>query len=61
MKAYRLYAVGRCGGFVDVIEDLFAEDEDAVAKARGCLGYRRAIEVWQQSRFVSRIELATSR
>ena len=56
MKAYRFYSIGTCGGFVDVVEVLCASDTDALTEVggRGCGG--RSIEVWQQGRFVSRIE-----
>ena len=56
MKAYRFYFVGTCGGFVDVVELLCASDEDALSDANERCRCNRSVEVWQQGRFVSRID-----
>jgi hypothetical protein len=54
VKAYRFYRVDR-GTFVDVCERLHASDDEALAEVAG-LPWRSDIEVWQQARFVARIE-----
>jgi hypothetical protein len=52
---YRFYILDRTGGYMDVVEALCAGDEEALRSARE-VGRGTAIEVWQQGRFVSKLD-----
>ena len=61
MNYYRAYLIGSSGEFLDVAEHLCADDLAAVSAVCGNLGYGRAVEVWQQGRFVQRLDRAAGR
>lgn len=53
---YRFYILDEVGGFVDVADVHCPSDEAARRAAERQLGQAPAIEVWQQVRFVGRVE-----
>ena len=55
MAFYRFYFVGTEGHFVSADDDVFENDEDAMAAAKAKLGVFPAAEVWTGSRFVGRV------
>jgi len=54
VKVYRYYRVDR-GAFVDACERLHGCDEEALADLAR-LPWRGDVEIWQQARFVARVE-----
>lgn len=53
---YRFYILDQAGAFFDVADALCANDDAAREAAELKLGRAPAIQVWQQGRFIARVE-----
>ena len=53
---YRFYILDHAGAFFDVADALCDDDEAARRTAELKLGRAPAIQVWQQGRFIGRVE-----
>ena len=53
---YRIYVLDRLGSFVDVVDELCDGDAEALMAAEARCGNVPAVQVWQQGRFVGKIE-----
>ena len=55
MKSYRLYLLNREDLIADALEGLFANDDEALARAEAARKDYYAVEVWHGGRLVGRL------